>query len=415
VDTADLAFWHKPGRLSDLVVDNAQPTGAWWLYKWYGDMTGSMVRTTPPSDTGRGLDGFASLDPGAKTARVVVGGALGGDALVKVNGLKSVRDFGPAARVQVWSAPWTGTDGAQGQPTAEFEGTYPVRDGSISVPLSDTDSNSAYLILVSPSGVGAPQPPSRYEAEAAHLTGARIVSSDQASGNRYAVAVGGRGAAAGFDVLADQAGPYLLDIRHANPTAPDSLRVSVDGGASQTLALRSQHIGQFATTTTTIALHAGLNKVSVTQTGGVFAVDHIDVRLFSTHVEAESGTVTNGRVVAENMADSNLFANRYSGDRYVAFLTEPTSALDVPITVPAAGMYRLTIGYSNGTGVESTDTLSVNDAVRGEVHFVPTQFWGLIRRVSVDVPLRAGQNSVRLAKGTSLADLDYLDLSYQSG
>ncbi len=55
VDTADLAFWHKPGRLSDLIAPkaggrgqalDAEPTGAFWVYKWYGDMTGSMVAVT---------------------------------------------------------------------------------------------------------------------------------------------------------------------------------------------------------------------------------------------------------------------------------------------------------------------------------------------------------------------------------
>ena len=65
VDTADLAFWHKPGRLADLLVPvgggsgparQAQPTGNYWLYKWYAEMSGSMVETTPPAATGRTIE-----------------------------------------------------------------------------------------------------------------------------------------------------------------------------------------------------------------------------------------------------------------------------------------------------------------------------------------------------------------------
>jgi hypothetical protein len=36
------------------------PNGAWWLYKWYGDMTGEMVDTVPPAQAG--IDGAASVN-----------------------------------------------------------------------------------------------------------------------------------------------------------------------------------------------------------------------------------------------------------------------------------------------------------------------------------------------------------------
>ena len=61
VDTANLAFWHKPGRLSDLLVPKGggsgpatdpEPTGNYWLFDWYGDMSGQMVQVEP-SASGR--------------------------------------------------------------------------------------------------------------------------------------------------------------------------------------------------------------------------------------------------------------------------------------------------------------------------------------------------------------------------
>jgi hypothetical protein len=46
VQSAELAFWNHYGTLGDLLTDTGGlPNGAWWLYKWYGDMTGEMVDT----------------------------------------------------------------------------------------------------------------------------------------------------------------------------------------------------------------------------------------------------------------------------------------------------------------------------------------------------------------------------------
>ena len=59
VHNAELAFWNHYGTLGDTLVDTGgSPNGAYWLYKWYGDMTGNMLVTTPPAQTG--IDGAAS-------------------------------------------------------------------------------------------------------------------------------------------------------------------------------------------------------------------------------------------------------------------------------------------------------------------------------------------------------------------
>ena len=51
VDNAERAFWYEYGTMNGLTVNN-QPTGTYWLYKWYGDLAGNMVTTTPASQTG---------------------------------------------------------------------------------------------------------------------------------------------------------------------------------------------------------------------------------------------------------------------------------------------------------------------------------------------------------------------------
>ncbi|GAB3805375.1 hypothetical protein [Micromonospora zhanjiangensis] len=57
---AELAFWNQSGTLGDLLTARGgSPNAAYWLYTWYGAMSGDMVVTTPPGQTG--IDGFAAV------------------------------------------------------------------------------------------------------------------------------------------------------------------------------------------------------------------------------------------------------------------------------------------------------------------------------------------------------------------
>jgi hypothetical protein len=252
VDTANLAFWHKPGRLADLVAPiaggrgpaiEAEPTGAFWVYKWYGDMSGQMLDVTPDSGTGATLDGFASFDAASNTVRVVVGGE-DGDHTVTVAGLEG---FGAAADMQVFATHWTGTDGAMTAPEPLFAETLPIEDGSISVPITGASSRDAFLILVTPAGQAAPwtEPVPRFkirlEAEDATLTGARKFPIRMAPGNFFAPTVSNdayvglldrEAVSVAFTVEVPTAGVYELSFGYSNGLADTATYyVSVPGSA----------------------------------------------------------------------------------------------------------------------------------------------------------------------------------------
>ena len=72
-----LAYWTTAGCLNDLVTLNNKATGGWWLYKWYGEMTGNTVTVTPPDWNVDGLQGVATFDSTKKQARVIFGGDEG--------------------------------------------------------------------------------------------------------------------------------------------------------------------------------------------------------------------------------------------------------------------------------------------------------------------------------------------------
>jgi hypothetical protein len=154
VQSAELAFWNHYGTLGDLLTDTGGlPNGAWWLYKWYGDMSGEMVGTVPPAQTG--IDGAASVNP-AKNLVSVIFGSGSGSAQVTVNGLDDLRAFGDTAHVVLQAVTSPGRTTPVSAPTTIFDGDLPVTNGTVAVPVAAMNSSYGYHILLSPAGRSAP-------------------------------------------------------------------------------------------------------------------------------------------------------------------------------------------------------------------------------------------------------------------
>lgn len=147
IDNAELAFWNQYGTFDDLVVNNNQPNGGWWLYKWYGDMTGNMLVTTPPAQTG--LDGAASVNSARNLVSVILGGGSGTNA-VTINGLNSLSAFGTTAKVTLEYVPSSGRTTASAGTTVLSVTNLPITNGSITVPITGMDSTGAYRLQVTP-------------------------------------------------------------------------------------------------------------------------------------------------------------------------------------------------------------------------------------------------------------------------
>jgi hypothetical protein len=146
---ADLAFWNEYGTLGDTLVSTGGATnGAYWLYEWYGDMTGNMVATVPPAQTG--VDGAASVNSAGNAVDVVFGGGSG-PTDVTVNGLSSLSAFGSSVDVTLQYTPGYGRTVAVSAPSTIYEGTYTVTNGSITVPVA-MNSAAGYHLVVTPSG-----------------------------------------------------------------------------------------------------------------------------------------------------------------------------------------------------------------------------------------------------------------------
>jgi hypothetical protein len=272
VSSADRAFWYEYGTVNGLVVNNNQPTGTWWLYKWYGDLAGNMVATTPPAQTG--LDGFAAYDSTRKIVNVVFGDESGANT-VKVNGLSAL---GSSVKVTLESAPNSGRFTAVTAPTAISTSTYTVSGGSISVPVPTMDAGRAYHLVIQPTS-GVPADQQRYEAENASVFRAQRLSSGSASNGGYVGRIDNSGDSRtdsylDFVVSVPATRSYTMTIGYANATGATATQgLAYNGGAWSTVSYPPTAAwGTFGSTvTTTVSLHSGYNVIRLAKGSPYFA------------------------------------------------------------------------------------------------------------------------------------------------
>ncbi|MEN2742362.1 LamG-like jellyroll fold domain-containing protein [Microbacterium sp. X-17] len=151
VDNAELAFWNHYGTLGDTLTDTGgSPNGSYWLYKWYGDMSGSMVTTTPPASSG--LDGAASVTADKTEVDVIAGGGSGATA-IHVDGLNALK-FGNAVGVKLEYTPSYGRTTPTAAPITISNTLYHVgSDGSITVPVAMNAAYGYHLVITRPNTV----------------------------------------------------------------------------------------------------------------------------------------------------------------------------------------------------------------------------------------------------------------------
>jgi len=155
IHDAELPFWNQSGALGDtLTGKGGSPNAAYWMYKWYADMSGNMVVTTPPAQTG--IDGFAAVPSGNNQVSIVVGGCSGSCA-VTVNGLNSL-SLGNTVIVKIDQTVSQGRTVAVSGPSTISTTTYTPSNGTISVPITMV-TNNAYLITITPGSGPTNTPP----------------------------------------------------------------------------------------------------------------------------------------------------------------------------------------------------------------------------------------------------------------
>ncbi len=419
-----LAYWTTAGGLNDLVTRNNQATGAWWLYKWYGELTGNTVAVTPPSASGS-LQGLAALDAAKKQARIILGGnnpASGTyDTNVLVKGLPSY--LGSTVHATVWGIDTSGTNPSTGPYVVE-EGDFTATNGQITVPLTGLKGQSAYQVIVTPDKDLSAASSSRYEAEYAAITGTAKITYGSNTGYAGTSFTEGYGASStastNFVVTAPADGYYNLALRYsAGPytgaPANRSIRLRVNGTDLTDVTLPgTTDWNTWNTATSKVYLPAGINRIDY----HAFASDDRDaVNLDHLGVTATTGTVT----AYESESTGNTLSGTAvvvsdtaaSGGKYVGWLgAGAANTLRFNgVNVSTAGRYRLVVTYANAEVVGEHDyntnivdryaEISVNGGAAKKVYFRNTLSWSTYRTAVVDVDLTAGANTITFGNASS--------------
>ncbi|MBQ8540872.1 MAG: discoidin domain-containing protein [Clostridia bacterium] len=377
-----LPYWHNAGNLNDIAADNNEPNGAWWLYKWYGDMSGETLSLT--TNTARTeFYGLASIDDNKKSASVIFGGNEG-DASIVLQNIADTIPFDGAefVDIEVKATYWTAFHGVSEEPRTIIRGTYSVIDNTVTVTIPSMEENAAYLVTVSPSQseeaiiyYGAER--KLYEAE-----GGTHVGAAYANNVRWTYAYSGGYRLSGIQsendgfnlpIEVEHTGYYRMDLTYANghgtnpadPSAnnPQSLSATIrfdrDSAELITLenTLRDEMAGMY---TTYVYLAKGNHTMQlrgVETNGGAFSCDSIaftyvggTIPQFDSVYEAELGDFN----LLKNNQDTTLTTEStisgYSGSGYITGLegrsVEVGGGVRFTVVVPDNALYTIALRYS---------------------------------------------------------------------
>ncbi len=155
VDSACISFWDvsHPGRLGSLLATDTDPNGGWWFYKWYGDMAGNMVATTPPNaSSATALDGFANLDADGQKASLLFGGVNDGSVQVVIKGFAAASFFGSQVHVVVEHTPFASRTTAVKATDVVSMSDVAVSGDQITVSVAGTNNTDGYRVTLTPKG-----------------------------------------------------------------------------------------------------------------------------------------------------------------------------------------------------------------------------------------------------------------------
>lgn len=390
-----LPFWHQANNLNDLAADDNSGNAAWWVYKWYGDMSGVTlgVETNTEYDE---LYGCATSDVDKQVVTVLAGG-VDGNAQVVLTNLASNEIFADSSvvNVKVEAVYYSGFHGTVYEPDVVFEGNFAVTDGCVTVSLTDMLFSTAYKIVVTPTDEEVSEPVSGkyrayYEAEDATLLGnaaIEILSADTTnyytSGNQRVGNINAKGDGLEYTVSVPVDGRYKLEFIYANGVGTDvgntnhspknlSMELSIDDKNKQTLAMENTlYYVMSGSVSVYVDLTAGEHTVKLVYDGDdedYYPDENVAVALYHdlmycTYEGAYGEEIIQAiKLEAEEADFINLFngtsalrtvtdVGDFSGSGYVTGLSASSVVdgigLRWAVTVEKSGLYSVSFRYAS--------------------------------------------------------------------
>jgi len=395
---ACLAYWTDAGSLNNLAArdHSNRASGAWWLYRWYGGLSGHTVQVTPPDANAEGLQGLAAFDAEKQQARILLGGCSGAVEL-KVTGCQAAAGWGPKIRAAVWEAQYTGFNPSP-DPALVLDAELDVTGGQATLLLEHLAAQSAYQVILSPARAALPAKEALYPALYADLAG----EARPAYGEASCVEVGAGGSAS-FVVTAPRGGFYKIGLRYAAGTG-GSLRLALNGSPLAEAALAPAP--GWAGWELTAFLMDGINRIACEALTGAIQLAWLELaptegEIRAYEAEAPGNLLGGSAAVIEDPAASGGRCVGQIGSGAANFLE--FSAVEAP----RDGLYRMVVHFANGDFrgghsynsqvVDRCADIQVNGQGAQRVYFRNTFDWHTYQTRAVDVVLQAGSNRVRFS------------------
>ncbi|KAB7786786.1 immunoglobulin-like domain-containing protein [Bifidobacterium cebidarum] len=443
-----LAYWYPAGDLDWLATHNNQATSGWWLYNWYGQLSGNTVKIGLQDENQR-TQAVASYDQKTNQTKILFGGAENG-ATSATDSLKiagAADKYPNGAHVTVFGVDATAPGDKTLKVPEASKGTYVQWQGNATarqladgLTLAGLNPDSAYFAVITPGAVDGQtgnQSDGAYEAEYTHVADANNnVSANLTTG--YGEGANGAGYVTGFDKASAEAGDankffvtsekdgYANIAVRYQADKDSKLALKVNRGNAITLTLPATN-GKWAETTVRTYLPLGINELDFTAPDN--AADAAGVKLDDIKLtddtdtaaqksEAESGEVSNGvGVFDDSTASGGKAINNVGGSK------NGTVAFTVT-DVPEDGDYTLTFSYAQWEYTDNTPFQIVNRwadvTVNGDasstqqVVFANTRNWHNYWTTSIRANLKKGSNTVTVttasAKQGWAPNFDYLQV-----
>lgn len=441
-----IAYWHAANSLNELAADMNKPNGTWWLYKWYGDMTGQTVDIETYNTQADGMYGLASIDKDKGKAYTIFGGE-DGVITATMKDLSDTKTFKNAESVHVklYRTKYTGFMGSHEEPRVEFEGNVPLVDGNLHITVNDAARLDGYHAIVTPATddtITDPQDYKRiwtktYEAENAELNGAYIEAQGWGvtSNKAYIRGLNSPEKNVRINVEVPTDGKYKLEVLYGNgaPLTDGKNRaqgklakqlLKLDGKKYEVLTYNSTvDINNFASEKLYLDLSEGTHTLEFSMESGMEAsLDKIDLtyvgekgqEITKTYqFEAEEAGYDDGF----NLAQKN---DSFSGAGYI----KGSGENQYTVVVEDNGYYDLELGYaSNSDQTINFQKRIVNYAADAKFDSELSTEWSQIASYNVEkskditsisgtkVYLTAGANAIKVTSEKAIS-LDFLKVIY---
>jgi len=448
--SACLPYWHISNNLNDLAAGNNEANGAWWLYKWYGDMSGETVRVDAENPGKQELYGLASINENKRSANVIFGGAKN-ECRIVLDNLDKTQSFNSGkVKVKIEATYWTGYHGVAREPEIILEGVYAAENGRAVIDLNETDETAAYNLTITSADkkdevgvtrIGAWR--KIYQAEKAELLGKANVKSKLSanyaySGKKIVESIMSPGDGAGFDVDVPSDGYYRFELIYGNGSGNNTANPSENKPESveSNLIIDNETCIRMILPNTLSRYMAGMytDYIKLSKGEHRLEVKHLSgsegASLDCICLAFAGGEMPFGEKIYEaELSDFNQFGltkiskvktensiRGYSSSGYIRGL----DAVSVPdgggvrfnVMAGSNGLYNLSLVYSSET--EGNVNVYIDNTARTLNRLIKTiaaeKTGGKWKQLSLTVFLKQGINSIDIDADTDIA-VDYLKVS----